>query len=114
MTLTGPTTAVLGSTFTEKVTITDLGPGRASNVTTTLLVPAGLALPPDPSEPPPDPVVWTGTTLAAGASTTFTLSLTVTAARPRTVAIGGFAVSFASKDPKLSNNTAIEEIRLVR
>ena len=112
MALTGPRSAPFGSKFVERVTVTNHGPGRAFNIVTTLLVPVGLSLPPDPSGPASNPLVWSGTTLVPGASTSFAVSLTVTGQRGATEEIGGFAVSFASQDPNLANNIAVVEIRL--
>lgn len=93
---TGPDLVEINETFTYTLTVTNLGPQTANNVTITDVLPTGLT-----------PVSGTGPfnagTLAPGASATF--SIDVTAAGPVRIVQNCASVDGLFDDPDMSNNT---------
>jgi DNA-binding beta-propeller fold protein YncE len=110
--LAGPTAAAIGTTFTERVTVTDYGPDSAPSVSTALLIPTGLLVTSAPGAQggvQSNPLEWTDAALAPGASITHLVTFSVNSYG--TPPLGGIAVGSVN-DPDPANNAAITTIRL--
>jgi YVTN family beta-propeller protein len=112
VTLNGPNRATDGTTFTQRVTVTDHGPSDTTAIETTLLV-AGLTVTSAPgatihSGTP----VWTIPALASGQSVVYPVTLEVDA-DTNTVATIGAVTEDDGYDPNPANNADMSTIRLL-
>jgi Domain of unknown function DUF11 len=108
---TGPATAADGTSFTEDYAVSNQGPGPALNVTTNAVVPDGVTVTgAGGATVDSGTLVWTDGLLAAGTTVTHAVTFSVDAEVDTSTTFGGFA--YAVDDPDLSNNTAVNTIRL--
>ncbi|HEX3932025.1 MAG TPA: hypothetical protein VHW64_15080 [Nocardioides sp.] len=110
--ITGPTSGSTGKAYTYTETVKNAGPGVASKVGATFLVPPGASLVSASGSytkidtPIGRLVVWrTVPSMAASASSTYTVTLKFTG--KGTKVLTGVAGSLSTPDPKLVNNLAL-------
>jgi uncharacterized repeat protein (TIGR01451 family) len=110
--LSGPTQVTTGTSYTYTETVRNAGPGTASKVAASFLVPKGASLTSASGSyttrdtPLGRVVVWkTSPSLAVNASTSYTVTLKFTS--KGTKVLVGAAGSLSTPDPKLLNNAAI-------
>jgi hypothetical protein len=112
VTLSAPARAADGSSVTEAVTVTNLGPATARNVVTVLTEPLGLIVTSAGRARLHGPVLtWDTFSLSPGSAVTFTVIARVGARAHGTVLIVAVTRS-ATPDPDLFNNAAISRLRL--
>ena len=108
VTLSAPTSAKTGSTVTYKVTVTNNGPDPALGMTTVLYVPSGLKV--VSSSPTATSffglLTWSASSLASGASATYTVTVRVTAKGGTQLSVAA-AVASGSLDPNILNNFVV-------
>ena len=111
--ISGPSGAADGSTFTETITILNAGPAAAKNVITALPVPSGLSVTSSPGASEIHSILyWTDPLLAYGAPPlTYTVTFKV-ASNARGNADIGVAAFSATPDPNLLNNAALTVLKL--
>jgi hypothetical protein len=111
--VSGPSKAADGSSFTETVTVTNNGPLTADAVLTGLTVQSGLTVTADDGGSRIGPVIdWTAASLASGKSVTYTVKFSVAAKARGTVTIAVASASRITFDPDLANNVATTRITL--
>jgi hypothetical protein len=102
-----------GSSFSEKVTVTDGGPASAKDVISELLVPGGLSVTgTDGGTMFGGAVIWTAGSILPGASDTYTVTFKVGPKARGTVAIPVGAASLLTPDPNYANNAAVMAVEL--
>ncbi len=99
VTLSGPSSAKDGKSFTETLRVHNAGPSIASHVVSAITVPNGLAVAAGGK------VRWTDRSLSSGAGVTYKVTFTVGAHAHGQVTIHGSAKS-SSDDPDAHNNRA--------
>jgi hypothetical protein len=108
LSLTAPGSVKSGSSFTYSVKVTNNGPDPALSMTTGIYVPAGLTV---TSVTPAGTegfgfVLWTDSSLASGASVTYSVTVKVTVKAGSSL-IGTAAAASSSLDPNLFNNFGV-------
>jgi hypothetical protein len=110
--LSMPSRANNGATLTQTVTVTNQGPAPATTQVTGLQEPSELAVINADGALVRGPLLtWSRTSLAPGASLTFTVTVQVTSNARGTVQATAGVLSITT-DPDLSNNSAVGQIRL--
>jgi len=111
--ISGPSSAADGSTFTETITVLNAGPAAAKNVITALPVPSGLSVTSSPGASEIHSILyWTDPLLAYGAPPlTYTVTFKV-ASNARGNADIGVAAASETPDPNLLNNAALTVVKL--
>ncbi len=103
VTVSGPATVLAGATYTYVVNVTNFGPSGATNVLATNTLPPGVVFisTTGGGTQTGGNVTWPAITLAGGAGTNFTITVT---APPSGVLTNRAAGSSLTSDPDLSNN----------
>jgi hypothetical protein len=113
VTITGPSSAADGATFTETVKVANAGPAAASDLLTWLVIPKGItATKLDHRTLSGSAPHWTRAALAAGKSVTYTVTFAVAAGAEGTAQIVAETASLRIPDPQPANNTAIAVVSL--
>ncbi len=111
--VSGPASAADGSTFTEKLTVTNHGSSRATSILSELAVPKQVTVTADPGGfKYNSKVYWTKQSLAAHSTVTYTITFKAGAAGNGTALIDVATVSLKIPDPTMANNVAVKRIRL--
>jgi uncharacterized repeat protein (TIGR01451 family) len=113
VTMSTPTSAKTGSTFTYSVTVTNNGPDPALGMVTVLSVPSGLKV--VSSSPTATNafglLTWSAASLASSTSVTYNVTVQVTAKTGTTLVTTALSAS-GSLDPNLANNYATAKIKV--
>ena len=113
VTINGATKAADGSTFIESVTVSNSGPGAATNVLTGLVTPAQITVTNAGGGSQTGPAVsWTDHSIPAGVSVTHMVTSKVAAHAHGNVLMPVAAGSTQVKDPNYLNNVAVQTITL--
>ena len=113
ITMSGPTSAADGSSFTEKVTVKNAGPANAGNVLTTVIVPTGLTVTnTGGGQLVAGTTYWTANQIAAGGQASYTVTFKVGAHAGGTALIPAGTASLANPDPNYANNVTATTVRL--
>jgi uncharacterized repeat protein (TIGR01451 family) len=115
VTLSGPSSAADGTTFTETLTVSNAGPDAATNVPSSMSIPSGVSVKSTGGgkihgKGSGRLDKWTDQSLAAGASVSYEVTFRVDSRTKARVKIHGASTS--PIDPNLSNNTATSPITL--
>lgn len=113
VTISGPSAAADGSSFTETITVDNHGPSTATDIVTGVAIPQGLTVTADPGGSQIGRVVyWKDPSLAAGATVIYTVTLQVGSHVHATVVIAAATGSLHVRDPHLANNVAATTVKL--
>lgn len=104
--ISGPTKATTGSSFTETLTVTNHGPSTATAVASTMTVPSELTVTSSAGGTlSGGRISWSATTLASGASVSYAVKFSVSMHGNGTLPIA-VSASSATADPNPANNSA--------
>ncbi len=113
ITISGPSSAADGSSFSEQVTVKNAGPANASNVLTTVLVPNGTTVTSTGGGTLVfGAVYWTASQINTGAKVTYTVTFEVSAHASGNVLIPAATASLANPDPNYTNNATATTVTL--
>jgi Domain of unknown function DUF11/Bacterial Ig domain len=111
--ITGPSHAADGATFSETVKVSNAGPAPATSVITGLVIPNGLtATNTGGGGKLGSAIYWTAGSIAAGQSVTYTVTLKVAANARGSALIPVASASTQVKDPDYANNAATTTVTL--
>jgi hypothetical protein len=112
--ISGPAQAADNSSFTETVTVKNLGPSSAAAVTTTITIPSGTTVSSAGGGTiAGGQVRWNLASLAAGATVTYTVTLHVGQHVSGTASVTA-STSSTTSDPNTSNNGAVTNVTFVK
>jgi uncharacterized repeat protein (TIGR01451 family) len=110
--VTAPPSAADGSRFDEVATVTNHGPATATGIVTNLIIPTGLTRIASPgASVSAGTLIWWQTSLAPGASVSYSAIFKVAGDFHATVSIGGVTIA-ATEDADHADNVGIAGIRL--
>jgi YVTN family beta-propeller protein len=113
VTLNGPGRVADGATFTENVTVTDHGPGNATHIAITMLIPAGLTVTSAAGASiRSGTLTWADPSLPSTVKVIYPVTFNVGAPTYGPAIIGAIAQD-DGYDPNLSNNAAITTVQLL-
>ena len=113
--ISGPSSAADGSSFSEQITVKNVGPANAGNVVTAVLTPFGATVKSlGGGKVLFGLVFWTAPQINAGTSVTYTITFTVAAHAKGTTLIPAVTASMVNPDPSRANNWAITSVTLGR
>jgi len=113
VTITGPSTAADGTSFSEAVKVSNAGPAAATGVLTGLVIPNGLTVTATGGGSRLGPAIyWSDGSIASGASVTYAITLKVNSGAHGSVLIPVATASTQVKDPDYLNNAAVTVVAL--
>jgi Domain of unknown function DUF11 len=113
LSLSAPTNATGGSTFTATVNTANLGPAAATKVVTALTIPGGLSVTNSAGGTRiGSAIYWTDSAITSGSSATHTVTFKVAATAHGRALIAAAAASTQVKDPNYGNNAGAASLTL--
>lgn len=111
--ISGPSSAANGSSFSEVVTVADTGPAPTKDVITALLVPRGVSITSTGGGTLIGAALdWSEGSILPGAGDVYTVTFKVSSTARGSVAIPVGAASLLTPDPNYANNAAITTVAL--
>jgi len=113
ITISGPSSAADGSSFSEQVTVKNVGPANAGNVLSVMLVPNGTTVTSTGGGSLGfGEVYWTASQIKTGAKVTYTVTFKVSAHASGHVLISAATASLVNPDPSYANNATATTVTL--